>query len=172
MLKLTKISRERSPNGWHYQSPFLRGKAVCNTCHVDGTENSTTPITAANVAFSAPVFTDFTSVNIGIPRNSNNPIYFPTTPDGFGFTPNPVDFAFTDFGVALFLRSVLAASPNADWIPLAPQFDGAMQLATASNVDMRPCPSFVKAYMHNGYLKSLKEVVHFYNTRDVVAQPV
>jgi DNA invertase Pin-like site-specific DNA recombinase len=25
---------------------------------------------------------------------------------------------------------------------------------------------FVKAYMHNGYLKSLKEVVHFYNTRD------
>ena len=31
---------------------------------------------------------------------------------------------------------------------------------------MRPSPNFVKAYMHNGYLKSLKEVVHFYNTRD------
>jgi cytochrome c peroxidase len=26
----------------------------------------------------------------------------------------------------------------------------------------------VKAYMHNGYFKSLKEVVHFYNTRDVL----
>ena len=26
---------------------------------------------------------------------------------------------------------------------------------------------FVKAYMHNGVFKSLKEVVHFYNTRDV-----
>jgi cytochrome c peroxidase len=26
----------------------------------------------------------------------------------------------------------------------------------------------VKAYMHNGYLKSLKEVVHFYNTRDTL----
>lgn len=24
----------------------------------------------------------------------------------------------------------------------------------------------VKAYMHNGYFKSLNEVVHFYNTRD------
>jgi cytochrome c peroxidase len=32
---------------------------------------------------------------------------------------------------------------------------------------MRPNANFVKAYMHNGYLKSLKEVVHFYNTRDV-----
>jgi cytochrome c peroxidase len=31
---------------------------------------------------------------------------------------------------------------------------------------MRPYPGFVKSYMHNGYLKSLKEVVHFYNTRD------
>jgi cytochrome c peroxidase len=26
--------------------------------------------------------------------------------------------------------------------------------------------------MHNGYLKSLKEVVHFYNTRDVYPFPV
>ncbi|MEI9975795.1 MAG: hypothetical protein WDO73_29280 [Ignavibacteriota bacterium] len=26
----------------------------------------------------------------------------------------------------------------------------------------------MKAYMHNGYFKSLKEVVHFYNTRDVL----
>jgi cytochrome c peroxidase len=33
---------------------------------------------------------------------------------------------------------------------------------------MRPTPDFVKAYMHNGYFKSLKEVVHFYNTRDVL----
>jgi cytochrome c peroxidase len=33
--------------------------------------------------------------------------------------------------------------------------------------NMRPHATFVKAYMHNGYLKSLKEVVHFYNTRDV-----
>jgi len=38
------------------------------------------------------------------------------------------------------------------------------------NVDMRPRPDFVKAYMHNGYFKSLKEVVHFYNTRDVLPQ--
>jgi cytochrome c peroxidase len=26
----------------------------------------------------------------------------------------------------------------------------------------------VKAYSHNGYFKSLKRIVHFYNTRDVL----
>ena len=35
------------------------------------------------------------------------------------------------------------------------------------NVDLRPSPDFVKAYGHNGYFKSLGEIVHFYNTRDV-----
>jgi cytochrome c peroxidase len=33
---------------------------------------------------------------------------------------------------------------------------------------MRPRPEFVKAYMHKGYFKGLKEVVHFYNTPDVL----
>jgi cytochrome c peroxidase len=37
---------------------------------------------------------------------------------------------------------------------------------TLRNVDLRPRPGFVKVYMHNGYLHSLAEVVHFYNTRD------
>jgi cytochrome c peroxidase len=39
---------------------------------------------------------------------------------------------------------------------------------TLRNVDKRPRPDFVKAYTHNGYLKNLKEVVHFYNTRDTL----
>ena len=34
------------------------------------------------------------------------------------------------------------------------------------NVDLRPSPGFVKAYMHNGFFKSLEEVVHFCNARD------
>ena len=33
------------------------------------------------------------------------------------------------------------------------------------NVDKRPAVDFVKAFGHNGYFKSLKEIVHFYNTR-------
>src|SRR6266446_6362331 len=72
----------------------------------------------------------------------------------------------SDKGLGNFLRS----PENADeaWKQLAPQFDGRFRVATVRNVDKRPRPDFVKAYMHNGYFKSLKEVVHFYNTRDTL----
>jgi cytochrome c peroxidase len=39
---------------------------------------------------------------------------------------------------------------------------------TLRNVDKRPYPAFVKAYGHNAYFISLKSIVHFYNTRDVL----
>jgi cytochrome c peroxidase len=45
---------------------------------------------------------------------------------------------------------------------------GKHQVPTLRNVDKRPYDGFVKAYMHNGYFTSLKDVVHFYNTRDVL----
>jgi cytochrome c peroxidase len=45
----------------------------------------------------------------------------------------------------------------------------AFQVPTLRNVDKRPYPTFVKAYAHDGYFKSLKSIVHFYNTRDVAA---
>jgi cytochrome c peroxidase len=38
---------------------------------------------------------------------------------------------------------------------------------TLRNVDKRPDRNFVKSFMHNGVFRSLKEVVDFYNTRDV-----
>jgi cytochrome c peroxidase len=156
--------------GWN----LFRGKAMCNTCHVDGSENSfqqfssgTSSTGAGNAATAAPVFTDFTSSNLGLPRNQNNPFYYQTRPDSYGFTPNPAGLGFTDLGVGLFLRGQSGSLPTSDWAQYAPKFDGKMQVSTLRNVDMRPNPAFVKAYMHNGYLKSLKEVVHFYNTRDV-----
>jgi hypothetical protein len=34
-------------------------------------------------------------------------------------------------------------------------------------VDKRPYPGFIKSYMHNGAFKSLAEVVHFYNKRNI-----
>ena len=75
-------------------------------------------------------------------------------------------------GVGSFLRTLQSDSgqlnPDSEWIKLAPKFEAKFQVPTLRNVDMRPTPSFVKAYMHNGYFKSLKEVVHFYNTRDIL----
>ena len=38
-------------------------------------------------------------------------------------------------------------------------------LAAEKSADDEAC--IIKAYMHNGYFKSLKAVVNFYNTRDV-----
>ena len=153
--------------GWE----LFRGKAKCNTCHLDGTDNrskTNARISAANAANVAPLFTDFTAANLGVPKNPDNPFYYQTTPDAFGFTPNPQGKNFVDLGVGLFLRSQSGINPNDAWTSLAEHFDGFMQVSTLRNVDMRPYPTFVKSYMHNGYLKSLKEVVHFYNTRDVL----
>ena len=56
-------------------------------------------------------------------------------------------------------------NPNpSQWKALAPMYNGKFQVPTLRNVDLRPRADFIKAYMHNGYLKSLAEVVHFYNT--------
>jgi cytochrome c peroxidase len=152
---------------------LFRGKGNCNSCHLDG--RSTAPSTqlapsgvdTGAAADLQPLFTDTTSANLGLPKNPMDPLLFENKPDSFGFTPNPAGNGFTDLGVGLFLRGLSGVNPNADWAQFAPQFDGFMQVSTARDVGLRPgSPNFVKAYMHNGYLKSLKEVVHFYNTRD------
>ena len=143
---------------------LFNGKARCNQCHLSGTAVGT-PNThvAADVA---PLFTDFTANNIGLPKNLAIPYYCESRPDQFGFTANPMGLNFVDLGLGGFLNGTGAApNPNTlQWKQLAPQFNGTFQTATLRNVDKRPRPDFIKEYMHNGYLKSLKEVVHFYNT--------
>ena len=42
---------------------------------------------------------------------------------------------------------------------------GKFKVPTLRNVDLRPSPDFVKAYGHNGYFKSLEEIVFFYHWR-------
>jgi cytochrome c peroxidase len=42
--------------------------------------------------------------------------------------------------------------------------DGFFRTPTVRNVDKRKDKDFIKAYMHNGWFKSLESVVHFYNT--------
>ena len=166
--------------GWN----LFRGKAHCNTCHLDGTESITTgTITPADAADVAPLFTDFTSSNIGMPQNFALPFLFENNPDQFGFVANAAGINFLDLGVGAFLANLSLAvtlgqqsgpgigtgqNPNPAWVQLAPQFNGKVQVPTCRNVDLRPYPGFVKGYMHNGYLKSLKAVVHFYNTRDTL----
>lgn len=139
---------------------LFRGKARCNECHRDGGPGE------------EPLFTDFTASNLGVPRNPGVQIYYEETPDKVGYSPNPEGSKYLDPGVGGFLLRLKSLSgqlnPDSEWVQLAPQFTGKFQVPTLRNVDMRPRPDFVKAYMHNGYFKSLEEVVHFYNTRDVL----
>jgi cytochrome c peroxidase len=88
-----------------------------------------------------PIFTDFTFDNLGIPQNPENPA---------GIAPG-----FVDPGLGGFLKN--AGYPEevyeAEW--------GKHKVPTLRNVDLRPYDEFVKAYGHNGYFKSLEEIVHF-----------
>jgi cytochrome c peroxidase len=143
---------------------LFNGKGKCNQCHLSGTAVDTTSSQVA--ADVAPLFTDFTANNIGLPKNLALPFYCESKPDQYGYTANPLGFKSVDLGVGGFLAG-MAGAPNPNtlqWKQLAPEFNGMFQTATLRNVDKRPRPDFIKDYMHNGYLKSLKEVVHFYNT--------
>ena len=117
---------------------YLKGKAKCANCHVSEPGPDGTP----------PLFTDFTYDNVGSPKNPANPVYA-RNPD------------FVDPGLGGFLKSAgYSASVYQKEM-------GKFKVPTLRNVDKRPSDGFVKAYSHNGYFKSLEEIVHFYNTRDV-----
>lgn len=93
------------------------------------------------------LFTDFTFDNLGLPQNPDNPA---------GVAPG-----FVDQGLGGFLQT------RTEWSDMASENMGKHKVPTLRNVDKRPDASFVKTYGHNGYFKSLKGIVHFYNTRDV-----
>jgi cytochrome c peroxidase len=168
---------------------LFRGKGNCNSCHLDGRSTAPTPPPpdgklpnsedTGAAASTRPTFTCFGSANLGVPLNPRDAIFYQNKPDSFGFTANPFGFGFRDLGLGTFLRSGPGswASPNDEWTQFAPTSDGKMQTSSARNVAMTPpqCPTteaghgpyFQKEFFHNGYIKSLKQLVHFYNTRDV-----
>jgi cytochrome c peroxidase len=116
---------------------LFNGKANCGNCHVP------------------PLFTDYSYDNLGIPKNPLNPFY------SAGAAYNPLGTSWVDLGLGGYLKSAGYAVAV-----YQPQI-GKEKVPTLRNVDKRPYPSFVKAYGHNGYFKSLEAIVHFYNTRDV-----
>jgi cytochrome c peroxidase len=164
---------------------LFNGKGNCNSCHLDGrgtTLKSTQTDTSA-AAMVNPLFTCFGSANEGLPLNPRDAFYYETKPDAYGFTANPYGFGYRDLGLGTFLRSGFGSgpNPNASWRQYAPTVDGQMQVSSARDVAMTPpqCPTteapgpyFQKGFFHNGYIKSLKQLVHFYNTRDKFAYPV
>ena len=100
-----------------------------------------------------PLFTDFTYDNLGVPKNPMNPFY--------GMPYNSAGENWVDTGLGGFLEA--AGYPATVYEAER----GKQKVPTLRNVDLRPFKKFVKAFGHNGYFKSLEEIVHFYNTRDV-----
>ena len=141
------------------------GKAQCSACHSSATLD---PVLAATGGKDA--FTMYCYANVGVPKNPGNPFYLETDPVSNPFGSNPLGEAFIDYG--------LGANPNPSpggmrFLASTPgdiaQFRGLFKAPSARNVDRRPSSGFVKSFMHNGVFKSLEEVVHFYNKRNVAA---
>lgn len=125
------------------------GKANCAACHPVGPGSP---------------FTDHTFDNLGVPRNPENPFY--AMDEEFlddGTAINPDGENWIDPGLGGFL----ASSGNPDWQAKADANLGKHKVPTLRNVGKGFGKGATKAYSHNGYFKSLKGIVHFYNTRDV-----
>ena len=144
--------------------------AACHTMSLDPNEVS--------------YFTDFTFDNLGVPKNPENPFYDMDEVFLDDGTPiNPLGEAWIDYGLGDFLRKLaetkddwstlpqvpanMMALDSTDLVAMAGDNDGKHKVPTLRNVDKRQGNNFVKAYGHNGYFKSLEEITHFYNTRDV-----
>jgi cytochrome c peroxidase len=127
---------------------LFEGKGKCAECHPSKPGPKGKP----------PLFTDFTYDNLGVPKNPKNPFY------GMPAQWNPEGAAFVDTGLGGYLKQ--AGYEPSRYEPEMGKF----KVPTLRNVDRRTSRGFVKAFGHNGYFKSLKEIVHFYNTRDVLGR--
>jgi len=131
---------------------FLKGKAQLTDQQRKGFALFQSKGNCANCHITTedePLFTDYTYDNLGVPKNPENPVYI-EHPD------------FVDAGLGAFLKSI--GLPPGMYEPNM----GKVKVPTLRNVDKKPSAQFVKAFSHNGYFKSLEEIVHFYNTRDVL----
>jgi cytochrome c peroxidase len=96
-----------------------------------------------------PLFTDYSYDNLGQPANKSLSFYAMDT------LYNPQGKAYVDYGLA-----------NNPHINNADEEKGKIKVPSLRNIAM------TSPYLHNGVFSSLKEVVEFYNERDVEAKKV
>jgi cytochrome c peroxidase len=131
---------------------LFNGKGMCSACHPSEPSEDV----------EQPLFTDFTFDNLGVPKNPQNPFYDMDEvylDDGTPINPEGADWI--DPGLGGFLET------RPEWAEMAEENMGKHKVPTLRNVAKANGNNFPKAYMHNGVFKTLEEVVHFYNTRDV-----
>ncbi len=127
---------------------FLAGKAQLSPSEQNGLMlfngkakcnncHKSMPLTARDGSMMPPLFTDFMYDNLGIPKSTNPKI-----------ANNPIDYGLGG-------RADIAATD-----PKGLQL-GKHKVVTLRNIEL------TAPYGHNGYFATLKEIVNFYNTRDV-----
>ena len=87
------------------------------------------------------LFTDYSYDNLGVPKNPENPVY-------------DYDPTFIDYG----LGETLMHFGYGEEVYETEM--GRQKVPTLRNVGLNP-DGITKAYMHNGYFKTLEGVVHF-----------
>jgi cytochrome c peroxidase len=87
------------------------------------------------------LFTDFSYDNIGIPKNATNPFY--NQPSSV----NPLGTNYVDLGIGAVVNQS--------------QHNGKFKVPTLRNI------AITGPYFHNGSFSTLKQVIHFYNVRDL-----
>jgi len=125
---------------------LFNGKAKCVLCHLSNAE-----MAADGAGIIPPLFTDFTYDNLGIPLN-------PRIAELQG-APVPVDYGLggrTDIAV---IDAVTLA--NGDVVSAGQA--GKFKVMSLRNIAATP------PYGHNGFFATLEDIVHFYNTRDALA---
>lgn len=119
---------------------LFNDKAQCNLCH------------------PAPLFTDFTYDNLGIPENQN-PIIVENRPD-YGLGENATVLEDADFEDAPTFNAMddndTVIVPN---IKVVTAEAGKFKVSSLRNLDL------TAPYGHNGYFATIEEIVDFYNAR-------
>jgi len=92
-----------------------------------------------------PLFTDHTYDNLGVPKNAENPFYY--LPEEF----NSDGVDYVDLGLGGFLKKK--------------EEMGKFKVPTLRNL------ALTSPYMHNGLFKTIRQIVVFYNTRDIGPWP-
>jgi cytochrome c peroxidase len=139
------------------------GQGQCFQCHSSAQLSDVMQATKGK-----ETFTMYCYANIGVPKNPLNPYYQETNPvtNPHGF--NPLGTNYIDYGLGSNPNPAPDGTRFYNKVPgdIA-QFRGLFKTPSVRDVDKRPYPEFVKAYMHNGVFKSLQEVVRFYNKRNI-----
>lgn len=151
-LRLTTGTVSGRPN----TTPFKKS-AHCMDCHA----------ASSDLAKAPDIWTNSCYANLGVPKNRVSGYFSMTNRSANPAGYNSFGSSYVDVGLGGFVY------PHFGWPPRTLggsdplRIMGTFKAPTLRNVDKRPYLGFVKCYMHNGVFKSLKEVVHFYNTRNL-----